>query len=125
MRRIYHLDVMRPNETMEFFLCMTSQIALTFDRLIPFYESLCEGDGGRLPVVLCGDLSEQRQVSTAEGQQLADKYHWPFIETSAKTGENVEEAFMTVVRTYRDHLNLNDNGKNEDDKKDKPMCNIC
>lgn len=39
------------------------------------------------------DLEEQREVRKEEGQDLADKYGINFFETSAKTGENVEEVF--------------------------------
>ena len=39
------------------------------------------------------DLEDKRQVSTEEGQELAEKYGLQFYETSAKTGENVNEIF--------------------------------
>ena len=40
------------------------------------------------------DLEDKRQVSTEEGQELADKYGMLFFETSAKNGQNVEEIFQ-------------------------------
>ena len=40
------------------------------------------------------DLEDQRVVSTEEGQALAKEYGLMFMETSAKTAENVTEAFM-------------------------------
>jgi len=64
-----------------------------------------------VPVVLCGnkcDLSDQRQVETTEGKALADSHGWAFIETSAKTGENVTEAFCTAYRHYRSCFNDNE-----------------
>ena len=39
------------------------------------------------------DLEDRRQVTTEEGQELADKYGLQFYETSAKTGVNVENIF--------------------------------
>lgn len=55
-------------------------------------------------VVLVGnksDLDNRRLVGTMEGQQLAKKLGCGFIETSAKLGTNVEQAFFTVVRADR------------------------
>ena len=40
------------------------------------------------------DLEDKRQVSTEEGQELAEKYGIPFYETSAKTGTNINEIFF-------------------------------
>ena len=39
------------------------------------------------------DLEEKREVSKEEGQELANQYGIDFFETSAKTGQNVEELF--------------------------------
>ena len=39
------------------------------------------------------DLKDKRQVETEEGQELAEKYGFPFYEASAKTGYNVNEIF--------------------------------
>ncbi|XP_048733712.2 circularly permutated Ras protein 1-like isoform X2 [Ostrea edulis] len=50
--------------------------------------------------VLCGnksDLEQQREVSTEEGQNLADSCGIPFFETSAKTGSYVKEAYEKLV----------------------------
>ena len=44
------------------------------------------------------DLEMGRMISFAEGKALADKFGIPFMETSAKTGHNVTEAFHELVR---------------------------
>ena len=52
-------------------------------------------------IVLIGnkcDLNEERQVTTEEGENLAKKYEISFYETSAKTGENVQEAFTEFLK---------------------------
>ena len=47
------------------------------------------------------DLASRRQVSTEEGQRFADENGLSFLETSAKTSQNVEAAFVKLaVETY-------------------------
>ena len=44
---------------------------------------------------------QQRHVMLAECTDLATSYGIPFIETSAKTRQGVEDAFYTLVREIR------------------------
>jgi Ras-related protein Rab-2A len=44
------------------------------------------------------DLTEDRQVSREEGEAFALRHGLIFMETSAKTAENVEEAFIGTAR---------------------------
>ncbi len=44
------------------------------------------------------DLSENRQVSTERGRQFAGEHGLMFLEVSAKTAENVNEAFLTLSK---------------------------
>jgi GTPase SAR1 family protein len=46
------------------------------------------------------DLIEKRQVSKERGKQLADSYGIPFIETSAKSNENIEKLFVDSTRAF-------------------------
>lgn len=51
----------------------------------------------KMIIVLIGnkdDLKTEREVSTEEGQEFADKHNLMFMETSAKTGHNIENAFI-------------------------------
>ena len=43
------------------------------------------------------DLEDERQVSYEEGALLAKSVGAAFIETSAKTGENVDKAFFGML----------------------------
>ena len=40
------------------------------------------------------DLEEERKISHEEGKAFADKLNIPYFETSAKTGEGLQEAFQ-------------------------------
>ncbi|XP_072146168.1 ras-related protein Rab-26-like isoform X4 [Dermacentor andersoni] len=44
------------------------------------------------------DITQDRQVRTEDGERLSREYGVAFMETSAKTGCNVELAFMAVAR---------------------------
>ena len=46
------------------------------------------------------DLIDKRQVSKERGKQLADSYGIPFIETSAKSNENIERLFVDSTKAF-------------------------
>ena len=65
-------------------------------------------DKDQLPMMLVGnkcDLEDEREVSTAQGTDLAEKLGCQFKEASAKTRINVEEAFYDLVRAIRKFKN--------------------
>jgi small GTP-binding protein len=74
----------------------------TFERLQFWQTSIEEGkQADNVPVVLGAnkiDLVRERSVTTAEGQALAAKSNWPYCETSALTGEGINELFETAIR---------------------------
>ena len=47
------------------------------------------------------DMTLEREVSKADGAALARQYGCDFIETSAKTTQNVERLFINIVRSLR------------------------
>ncbi|CAO3651035.1 unnamed protein product [Mucor hiemalis] len=58
-------------------------------------------DDESIPFVLVGnkvDLAHLRKVNSSEAQQLAQEWSCPYIETSAKTRQNVEEVYSTLMR---------------------------
>ncbi|KAG0665346.1 Ras GTPase ras2 [Rhodotorula mucilaginosa] len=74
----------------------------SFDRVEKFRTQVARvKDSDAVPVVLVGnkiDRVHEREVETKHGEQLAQRLGCAFVETSAKTRENLEEAFFTAVR---------------------------
>lgn len=61
--------------------------------------------GGPMQKLLIGnkcDLDEKRRVSKEEAEEFASEMKMKYIETSAKTAENVAEAFTTVTQEIYD-----------------------
>ena len=58
----------------------------------------------QIPIVLVGnkvDLENERRVTKAQGQQLAEEYDVPFFETSALKEIGCKEVFEQAVREIR------------------------
>ncbi|KAJ6252455.1 ras-like protein rasd [Anaeramoeba flamelloides] len=99
----------------------------SFDEVSSFREQITQAkDSDEVPMMIVGnknDLENERQVSQGEGTDLAKSFNSPFIETSAKTRTNVEEAFFGLVREIRKVKfgSNNDNDKKSQKKKKKPF----
>jgi len=73
----------------------------SFDRAKMWVNELREHLGRKLIIALAGnkaDLSEFRQVSTEEASAYASEQDLVFLETSAKTAQNVNEIFLALAR---------------------------
>ena len=74
-----------------------------------------------IPMVLVGnkiDLEETREVSKAEGLELAKIWEMPFLEVSAKQKINVDAIFTTMLDEILDRTNRHE------PKKKKNKCSI-
>lgn len=63
-------------------------------------------DTDRVPMLLVGnksDLEDRREVSSEEARAFAVSLGCPYVETSAKTRHNVEEAFFDLIRITPRH----------------------
>eukprot|EP00301_Raphidiophrys_heterophryoidea_P013653 c21123_g1_i1.p1 GENE.c21123_g1_i1~~c21123_g1_i1.p1 ORF type:complete len:236 (-),score=60.07 c21123_g1_i1:300-926(-) len=82
----------------------------SFNNVRSWMQNIQENASTDVLKVLIGnkcDLIDQRVISTEQGQRLANEYKIPFFETSAKTSENVEEAFTSVARDIMKQLRGN------------------
>lgn len=52
------------------------------------------------------DLDADRVISTEEGQQLAEDHNLLFMETSAKTGYNVDVSFMEISKSILSNIEM-------------------
>ncbi|KAJ7719545.1 ras protein [Mycena maculata] len=81
----------------------------TFDRLEVFRQSVRRAKRGDPVLILVGnkcDKAYQREVSKEEGAAMARQFGCDFMETSAKTAQNVERVFTSLVRALRQTRNL-------------------
>eukprot|EP00767_Chilomastix_cuspidata_P002506 gnl/Chilomastix_cuspidata/263.p1 GENE.gnl/Chilomastix_cuspidata/263~~gnl/Chilomastix_cuspidata/263.p1 ORF type:complete len:204 (-),score=54.07 gnl/Chilomastix_cuspidata/263:309-920(-) len=71
----------------------------TFSAVTSWVEEIERNTSGSVATVLIGNKADRadRKVSREEGQALADRLGIPFLETSAKTGAQVPEAFRTLT----------------------------
>jgi len=98
------------------FLCVYSIISRkSFNELPALREKILRiKDSSKVPLVLVGnkcDLTDEREVSKEEGEELAKKFGCPFFESSAKNHINVDESFRELVREVRKHKHeANDTG---------------
>ncbi|KAG2221244.1 hypothetical protein INT45_012365 [Circinella minor] len=78
-------------------------------------------DDDTIPFILVGnkvDLAHLRKVSSSEAQQLGQEWGCPYLETSAKTRQNVDEVYTMLMRSIRDRkeqLHMNE-GKSKKGK---------
>ena len=110
----------------------------TFDSLKNWIQSIKDNMGNdfmeRVPIVIIGNKidSDEREVQFEEVESFCKQEEYPYFETSAKTGENIDNTIRFLVKKVID-LNSDNNkrgnndnniqiNKDENKKKDKSEC---
>ena len=76
----------------------------SFENIKNWIRNIEENASADVEKMLLGnkcELTDRRQVSKERGEQLAVEYGIKFMETSAKSSINVEEAFYTLARDIK------------------------
>ncbi|XP_043460736.1 ras-related protein Ral-a isoform X2 [Leptopilina heterotoma] len=80
-----------------------------------------------IPFLLVGnksDLQEKRKVSLAEAQGRAQQWGVPYVETSAKTKENVDKVFFDLMRAIAARKAHENQGEASDGKNETKCCTL-
>ncbi|XP_074870529.1 ras-related protein Rab-37 isoform X1 [Carettochelys insculpta] len=77
---------------------------MSFDNIRAWLAEIHEYAQKDVVIMLLGnkaDVSSERVIRTEDGESLAREYGVPFMETSAKTGMNVELAFLAIAKELK------------------------
>merc|ERR1712188_107759 len=79
----------------------------TFNHLTSWLDDARQHSNSNMTIMLIGnksDLEHRRAVTFEEGEQFAKENGLIFLETSAKTAQNVEEAFINTAKKIYDKI---------------------
>uniref|UniRef100_A0A7S0J839 Uncharacterized protein n=2 Tax=Calcidiscus leptoporus TaxID=127549 RepID=A0A7S0J839_9EUKA len=88
-------------------LCYDVTSRRSLDNISNWVRNIAENAPQTVNRILVGnkcDMSAERQVSTAQGEELAQQFGMTFFETSARSNLHVSEAFETLATDVVDRL---------------------
>jgi len=90
----------------------------SFENVENWYQTVTQHANEDAQIFLVGNKSDDeanRQISREQGQELASRLNIPFLETSAKSNDNVETIFYELAGIIQD--------KHANDEKETPASN--
>ena len=72
----------------------------TFENVKQWVSQIREEASANVIIYIAGnkiDMEEERKVNKEEGEKLAEELGFPFVETSAKSGININETFEDLI----------------------------
>ena len=110
----------------------------SFENLKNWIQSIKDNMGNdfleRIPVLIIGNKidSDEREIKTEDAESFCKQQNYPYFETSAKTGENIDNTIRFLVKKVIDVNSDNKEGNNgngnikinteEHNKKEKSGC---
>ena len=92
----------------------------SYDELNVWIENIHKIKGDDFPIVLIGnksDLEKERNITKEEGKEFADKHKFPFMETSCKNGNNIDESVNILVSKIIEKKKLEKGNENQEKEK--------
>lgn len=89
----------------------------SFDWIIEWIDKLKSENIPNMEILILGnkiDLNKDRKITENDLIELGNKFNVPIIETSALTGENVDEAFNKIINNIYNSKTLNIIKKQDD-----------
>jgi Ras-related protein Rab-1A len=86
----------------------------SFDNITKWLKEIDTFAGPSVQKLLVGnksDLENERMVLTDQGKTLAESLKIPFVETSAKNADNVEQTFILMASDIKAHSGKDKSGK--------------
>ena len=77
----------------------------SYDNIKKWINEIKEEISEKVTIILIGnkiDNEKERKISKEQGEQLAKDYNVPFFETSAKTGQVINESVLFLIKKIMD-----------------------